>query len=142
MEEAAIDRMDDENVMRIEFDPLPAEKIREADRPLVLNVSKIMLSLRWPLRSRGWKIEEDGDHYNVIVRWPSDTYFTLQHLLRVELANDVFVREVRVQPANDEVLLIAKVNASNAPVYVTTLELRIFERQTESRKRRRVDDSE
>ncbi len=134
--------MADENAVTIEFDPLPAEKICEADRQLVLNVAKIMLSLRVPIRSQEWRIEEDGDHYNVIVRWPPDTHFTLQHLLRVEMANEIFVREVRVQPINNAVLLIAKVNASNAPVYVTTLELRIIETRTESHKRRRLADSE
>ncbi len=134
--------MDNGNVVTIEFDPLPAEKICEADRQLVLNVAKIMLSLRFPVRSREWRIEEDGDHYNVIVLWPRNTFFTLQHLLRVELANGALVREVRVQPADDAILLIARVNAHDAPVVVTTLELRIVERQTETRKRRRILERE
>ncbi len=113
----------------IEFDVIPAEDVPEEDRNAVLQVAKVMLTLHHPrVRCESWFVKTDAGEtgrYEVVVRWPARTMFSLNQLALVELVNSIRVEDVWVQSESDHVLLCASYRGATLAPLLVRQEIRI-----------------
>ena len=122
----------------IDFNSIPADGLEGLDKINVLNVAKIMLSLKYPLKAIKWSVVKRSDLLIVNCEFDGRMSFSLRELSAVEQVNWVLIQDVVVYPSGGNMILSARITPAEESMTFTVDTIKIIRSKIDNNKRKRI----